>query len=129
MARKVSDAGILEEPRGSGKWWVRIFHQRHRYKRRAASKGHARELREEICGAIRKGQWPPKPEPRRALFDELLEDYREAKRREGKALMKYIARLLVGEIAQGRAALAARGHFVLALGLSHSLPEPAPCLL
>jgi integrase len=38
--------------------------------------------------AIRKGAFPPTPERRPALFDELLEDYREAKTRQGKSIMR-----------------------------------------
>jgi integrase len=81
------DIGIVEEPKGSGKYYVRVYHAGRRYKRRAASKGHARELREEIRVAIRKGQWPPKPKAKLIFFDDLLESYREEKAREGKAVM------------------------------------------
>jgi hypothetical protein len=38
--------------------------------------------------AIRKGEFPPTPEQRQALFDELLQDYREAKERQGKGIMR-----------------------------------------
>jgi hypothetical protein len=78
--------GIIEEPKGSGRWFVRIYHHGHRYKRRAASKAHARELREEIRVAIRKGEWPPRPTPRPALFDDLLDAYRAEKERQGKVV-------------------------------------------
>jgi hypothetical protein len=48
--------GVVEEPKGSGKYYVRVYHAGRRYKRRAASKTHARQLREEIRVAIRKGK-------------------------------------------------------------------------
>jgi hypothetical protein len=50
MARTDSKhgCGIVEEPKGSGRWWVRIYHRGHRYKRRAVSKSHARQMREEV---------------------------------------------------------------------------------
>jgi integrase len=38
--------------------------------------------------AIRKREFPPTPEQRPALFDELLQDYRDAKERQGKAIMR-----------------------------------------
>jgi integrase len=90
MARKAEgrDESLIEEPKGSGNWFVRIYHGGRRYKRRAASKSHARQLRDEIRVAIRRGEWPPKAKSRTVLFDELLDDYRYAKRREGKAVMQ-----------------------------------------
>lgn len=81
------DIGIVEEPKGSGKYYVRVYHGGRRYKRRAASKAHARELREEIRVAIRRGEWPPKPKAKQVLFDDLLRAYRAEKTREGKAVM------------------------------------------
>jgi integrase len=81
------DVGIVEEPKGSGRYYVRVYHAGRRYKRRAASKAHARELREEIRVAIRKGEWPPKPKAKLVLFDDLLEAYREEKTRERRAVM------------------------------------------
>lgn len=81
------DIGIVEEPKGSGRYYVRVYHAGRRYKRRAASKAHARELREEIRVAIRKGEWPPKPKAKLVLFDDLLEAYREEKPRERRAVM------------------------------------------
>jgi integrase len=79
--------GVIEEPKGSGKFYVRVYYAGVRYKRRAASRSHARELREEIRVAIRRGEWPPRPKKKLILFDDLLTAYREEKRREGKAVM------------------------------------------
>ncbi len=88
MARKSGkDRGILERPKGSGIWYARVVHQGRQFCKRAASKSHAREVYYEMRTAIRKGAFPPEPGRRPALFEELLEDYREAKRREGKAVM------------------------------------------
>ncbi|HEY9158308.1 site-specific integrase [Candidatus Binatus sp.] len=89
MARKEESYGpnIVADPRRPGAFYVRIYHAGVHYKRRAASPSHARELREEIRVAIRKGEWPPKPKAKLALLDELLETYREEKQREGKAVM------------------------------------------
>ncbi|MBV8139736.1 MAG: site-specific integrase [Deltaproteobacteria bacterium] len=80
--------GIVEEPKGSGRYYIRVFHKGRRYKRRAASKAHARELREEIRVAIRKGEWPPKVKPKAVLLDDLLKEYQEAKEQEGKAILR-----------------------------------------
>jgi hypothetical protein len=105
MARMAGgkDTGIVEQPAGSGRWCVRIYHAGRRYKRRAASKSHARQMREEIRVAIRRGEWPPKAKPKVLLFDELLADYREAKAREHKSVMAsevgYRARLSASAVA------------------------------
>ncbi len=85
---QAKEPGIIEEPKGSGRWFVRIYHAGRRYKRRAASLSHARQKREEIRVAIRKGEWPPKPKLKAVLLDDLLDEYREAKKREGKAIMR-----------------------------------------
>jgi integrase len=90
MASKGSKqiADVIEDPKGSDRWWARVYFQGRRYKRRAASKSHARALYHELKTLIRKGEFPPKPQARPACFDELLSDYREAKLRERKAVMK-----------------------------------------
>lgn len=85
--RNSRDIGIVEEPRGSGRYYIRVYHNGKRYKRCAASKAHARELREEIRVAIRRGEWPPTPRAKEALFDDLLQAYRAEKTREGRAVM------------------------------------------
>jgi integrase len=86
--RNLRNIGIVEEPKGSGRYYVRVYHRGRRYKRRAASKAHARELREEIRVAMRKGEWPPKPKPKSVLLDDLLRDYQTAKDRDGKAILR-----------------------------------------
>ena len=89
MVRKARryGTGIIERPKGSGQWSARIVFRGRQHWRRAANKDHARELYHEMKAAIRQREYPPKPEARPVLFDGLLEDYREAKRREGKAVM------------------------------------------
>jgi hypothetical protein len=79
--------GVVEFPRGSGAWHARVKYQGKQYWRRAANKTHARALYHEMKTLIRKGEFPPKREQRSALFADLLADYREAKRREGRAVM------------------------------------------
>ena len=89
MARqpKSYGANIIEDARRPGALYVRIYHAGVKYGRRAANLSHARELVHEIKTAIARGEWPPKAKPKAALFDDLLADYREAKQREGKAVM------------------------------------------
>lgn len=79
---------ISVDPRRPGKFYVRIWHNGVNYKRRAASLSHARQRVHDIKAAIAKGEWPPKPKPKAATFDELLKEYRTAKQREGKAIMR-----------------------------------------
>lgn len=81
-------ANIIADPRRPGKLYVKVYHAGVVYKRRAASLSHARELVHEIKSAIARGEWPPKPKPKAIRFDDLLEDYREAKSRQGKAIMR-----------------------------------------
>lgn len=52
------DRGIIEYPKGSGKWWALVKHQGKQHWRRAANKTHARDLYYEIKTLIRKGEWP-----------------------------------------------------------------------
>jgi integrase len=82
------DVGIIERPRGSDKWCARVVYQGRQYWRRAANKSHAHDLYHEMKTLIRKGEWPPKPRPRPSRFDDLLDDYRAAKERQGKAIMR-----------------------------------------
>ena len=89
MARTKSgrDIGVIEYPKGSGKWWALVKRHGKQHWRRGANKSHARDLYHEIKTLIRKGEFPLKPKAKAAPFDTLLADYREAKRREGKAVM------------------------------------------
>lgn len=79
---------IVEDPRRPGKLYVKVYHAGIVYKRRAASLSHARNLVHEIKAAIVKGEWPSKPKPRPSRFDDLLDEYRAAKARDGKAIMR-----------------------------------------
>jgi integrase len=79
--------GIIEDPRRPGKLYLRIWHQGHKYNRRIQSVSQGRRLYHEIKAAIARGEWPPKPKPKTVLFDELLDDYREAKRLDGRSVM------------------------------------------
>jgi integrase len=86
-AKGSKDRCIFEEPKGSGRWLVRVYHRGHRYKRVARSKSEARALYYRIKAAIAEDRFSsqrPKPP---ALFDTVLETYRVAKRAEGKAVM------------------------------------------
>jgi integrase len=82
------DVGVIERPKGSGNFCARVVYQGRQHWRRAANKSHARELYHEMKAAIRKGEFPPKPQERPVRFDELLADYRAAKARQGKAIMR-----------------------------------------
>lgn len=86
--KKSYGANIVTDPRRPGKLYVKVYHSGVVYKRRAASLSYARDLVHEIKSAIARGEWPPKPTPKVMRFDELLEDYREAKARQGKAIMR-----------------------------------------
>jgi hypothetical protein len=81
------DSGIIEDPRRPGKLYLRIWHQGRKYNRRIESVSQGRRLYHEIKAAIARGKWPPKPKPKTVTFDELLKDYRDAKRLDGKAVM------------------------------------------
>jgi integrase len=82
------NAGVVEKPAGSNKYWAVMKHGGKQYWRRAANKSHARELYHAMKTAAARGEWPPKQQPSPALFDELLADYRKAKERAGKAIMR-----------------------------------------
>jgi hypothetical protein len=81
-------AGVVEKPAGSSKWWAVMKYRGKQYWRRAANKRHARELYHAMKTAAARGEWPPKAQPKPALFDELLADYRKAKERAGKEIMR-----------------------------------------
>jgi len=80
-------SGIIEDPRLPGKLYLRIWHQGRKYNRRIESISQGRRLYHYIKAAIARGEWPPKPEPKAVMFDELLEDYRDAKGLDGKSVM------------------------------------------
>jgi integrase len=80
--------GIVEHPPGSGKLWARVKYLGKQYWKRAANRTHARALVHQMHTAILKGEFPPKPTERPSLFNELLEDYKLAKQRAAKAIMR-----------------------------------------
>jgi hypothetical protein len=82
------NAGVVEKRAGSGRWWAVMKHSGRQYWRRAANKSHARELYHAMKTAAARAEWPPKAQPSPALFDELLADYRKAKERAGKPIMR-----------------------------------------
>jgi integrase len=90
MAAKKSsrNAGVIEKPAGSDKWWAVMKYSGKQYWRRAVNKSHARELYHAMKAAAARREWPPKAVERAALFDDLLADYRRAKERAGKAIMR-----------------------------------------
>jgi hypothetical protein len=89
MARKnAKDRGILELPASSGIWWARVYHNGREHRRKVGrSKALARKVHEKLRTEINEGRFFPKLLKRAVLFDALLEEYREAKRREHKAVM------------------------------------------
>ena len=89
MARQGGrDRGLFERPTGSGVWWIR-YHDADGTERRerVGSKGLARKRYMQCKTEIAEGRFFPSARQRPVLFDDLLDDYREAKRREGKAVM------------------------------------------
>ncbi len=90
MARKGGhDRGLFERPKGSGVWWIHyhdVDGRKHREK--VGPKALARKRYMQRKTEITEGRYFPNAHRRVALFDGLLDDYREAKRREGKAVMQ-----------------------------------------
>lgn len=84
--RRHYGTGVVERPKGSGNFYARVIYRGRQHWKRAANKSHALALYHEMKAAIRKGQFPPS-HTRSVPFDELLADYREAKRRDGKSVM------------------------------------------
>src|SRR5713226_6984708 len=90
MARKGNqDRGLFERPARPGVWWIRYFDgdgRKHREK--VGPKALARKRYMQRKTEIAEGRFFPARHKGVPLFDALLDDYREAKRREGKAVMK-----------------------------------------
>jgi integrase len=90
MARKgAKDRGLFERPKGSGVWWIHYHDgdgRKHREK--VGPKALARKRYMQRKTEIAEGRFFPARHKGVPLFDALLGDYREAKRREGKAVMK-----------------------------------------
>ncbi|HUO04420.1 MAG TPA: site-specific integrase [Candidatus Binataceae bacterium] len=89
MAREgAKDRGIMEWPRGSAKWWASYAGADGKMHREfGGAKSAARKLYELRKTEIREGRWFPSARRRAALFDDLVENYRTAKEREGKSIM------------------------------------------
>jgi integrase len=90
MARKGGqDRGLFERPADSGVWWIRYFDGDGRERReKVGPKALARKRYMQRKTEIAEGRYFPRARRRAVLFDDLLDDYREAKRREGKAVMQ-----------------------------------------
>ena len=90
MARKGGhDRGLFERPTGSGLWWIH-YHDAdgRKHREKVGPKALARKRYMQRKTEIVEGRFFPGARRRVAFFDGLLDDYREAKRREGKAVMK-----------------------------------------
>jgi len=90
MARKGGvDRGLFERPKGSGVWWIHYHDANGRkHREKVGSKGLARKVYMQRKTEIAEGRYFPNARRRAPIFADLLTDYREAKRREGKAVMK-----------------------------------------
>ena len=67
---------------------MRVYHDGREYRRKAGrSKALARKVYEKLRTEINEGRFFPKQHRRAVLFDDLLAEYREIKRREHKAVM------------------------------------------
>ncbi len=90
MARKGGkDRGLFERPKGSGVWWIE-YHDGDglRHRERAGSKGLARKRYMQRKTEIAEGRFFPNTRARPVLFDDLVDDYRKASARAGKAIMR-----------------------------------------
>ncbi len=89
MARKNGhNRGLFERSKGSGVWWIRYFDGDGReHREKAGPKALARKRYMQRKTEVAEGRYFPNVHRRAAVFDDLLDDYREAKRREGKAVM------------------------------------------
>jgi len=90
MARKGGhDRGLFERPKGSSVWWIHYHDANGRkHREKVGPKALARKRYMQRKTEIAEGRFFPALQKRVPLFDALLDDYREAKRREGKAVMK-----------------------------------------
>jgi hypothetical protein len=90
VARKSGrDRGLFEYPKGSGVWWINYWDGDGReHSEMVGPKGLARKRYMQRKTEIAEGRCFPNARKRAARFDDLLDDYREAKRREGKAVMQ-----------------------------------------
>jgi integrase len=90
MARKGNqDRGLFERPKGSDIWWIRYADDTGReHRERIGRKGLARAVYEKRKTEAREGRYFPPARKRAVRFNDLLEDYRAASARQGKAIMR-----------------------------------------
>jgi hypothetical protein len=90
MARKGGqDRGLFEYPKTSGVWWINYWDGDGReHSEKVGPKRLARKRYMQRKTQIAEGRYFLNVRRRAALFDDLLAGYREAKRREGKAVMQ-----------------------------------------
>jgi len=85
MAKNGKDKGILELPKGSGKWWVRIFVNGREKRHRADNKTQAKVLYGRLKADIREGKYFPEKFNQtqeitlRAWIDRCLEGFTQLK--------------------------------------------------
>ena len=90
MARKGGkDRGLFEYPKHSKTWWIRFWDaDGHERTEKVGSKLLARARYEQRKTEVREGKYFPNTRRRTPLFKDLLEDYRAAAKRKGKAIMR-----------------------------------------
>jgi integrase len=80
---------LFEYPKGSKVWWVRYWDADGRERsEKVGPKGLARDRYMQRKTEIREGRYFPHAHKRAVRFADLLDDYREAKARQGKAIMR-----------------------------------------
>jgi integrase len=79
MARKHGkDRGVVEKPKGSGKWWVRLYEHNNERWWRCESKSQARALYGKLKAQQRENRLFPKETPRQPIpFREIAEGYEQ----------------------------------------------------
>jgi integrase len=80
--------GVYEQPPGSGVWWIQYFEHGRRHREKIGPRALAIAVREKRRTEIREGRYFPNLRRRAVLFEDLLAEYREAKRREGKEVQR-----------------------------------------
>lgn len=90
MARRGGqDRGLFERPVGSGVWWIH-YHDAdgRRHREKVGPKALARKRYMQRKTETAEGRYFPNVRRRAVTFDDLLDDYREAKRREDKEIIR-----------------------------------------
>jgi hypothetical protein len=89
MARRGGkDRGLAEYPKGSGQWWIRYWADGREHSEKVGPKALARKRYMQRKTEIEEGRYFPNRHRRSVLFDDLVEDYRRATARRGKAIMR-----------------------------------------